>query len=300
MTSRNYHPSSRMLYGYAKWLVAISSGSTRSALSREIRRTGVSNPRIWRIFIQTPTSISRLPRFGIVLRASFRADGSQTSTSGVGHENISLRCRSFWTARSLLGSPTMRTMQTSKGHTLGYFSVPLPQSPLLTRAWVFQEILLVCRTLHICASELIWECNTSYACKYGSHPYDKHVQRPGISSEMHHRSLYVPRKQEFVRIRQENYASRQEISDLWLRVSHEYSSLYLTYAPVRFFATVGIAQAVQKLMNGIYLTGIWAEDLPRSLLWAPSTECDVHRADDAPTWSWMSLCSYENWDTQHV
>ncbi|KAI9157875.1 Cellobiose dehydrogenase-like protein [Paramyrothecium foliicola] len=36
------------------------------------------------------------------------------------------------------------------------------QAPLMDRAWVMQELLLARRTIHICASELIWECKSQY------------------------------------------------------------------------------------------------------------------------------------------
>lgn len=40
-----------------------------------------------------------------------------------------------------------------------------PMEPLLSRAWVFQEILLSRRTLHFGASEVLWECRTGCYCE---------------------------------------------------------------------------------------------------------------------------------------
>jgi hypothetical protein len=39
--------------------------------------------------------------------------------------------------------------------------------PLLTRGWAFQERLLSPRVLHICESELVWECREASACECG-------------------------------------------------------------------------------------------------------------------------------------
>jgi hypothetical protein len=39
--------------------------------------------------------------------------------------------------------------------------------PLLTRGWAFQERLLSPRVLHICESELVWECREATACECG-------------------------------------------------------------------------------------------------------------------------------------
>ncbi|KAH7079529.1 heterokaryon incompatibility protein-domain-containing protein [Paraphoma chrysanthemicola] len=40
--------------------------------------------------------------------------------------------------------------------------------PLLTRGWAFQERLLSPRVLHICKSELVWECREASLCECGS------------------------------------------------------------------------------------------------------------------------------------
>lgn len=41
----------------------------------------------------------------------------------------------------------------------------LSDSPLLTRAWAFQERFLPARTLHFHAEELIWECRSLTTCE---------------------------------------------------------------------------------------------------------------------------------------
>jgi hypothetical protein len=43
----------------------------------------------------------------------------------------------------------------------------LAHFPLLTRGWAFQERLLSPRVLHICESELVWECRESTTCECG-------------------------------------------------------------------------------------------------------------------------------------
>lgn len=40
--------------------------------------------------------------------------------------------------------------------------------PLLTRGWAFQERLLSARVLHLCRSELVWECREMTACECGN------------------------------------------------------------------------------------------------------------------------------------
>jgi hypothetical protein len=56
-------------------------------------------------------------------------------------------------------------MQTISGMTRHF--------PLLTRGWAFQERLLSPRVLHICESELVWECREACKCKCGGLGYYK-------------------------------------------------------------------------------------------------------------------------------
>jgi hypothetical protein len=56
-------------------------------------------------------------------------------------------------------------LQTGKG-LLDHF-------PLLTRGWAFQERLLSSRVLHICESELVWECREKSSCECGGLAQEK-------------------------------------------------------------------------------------------------------------------------------
>jgi hypothetical protein len=49
----------------------------------------------------------------------------------------------------------------------------LDHFPLLTRGWAFQERLLSPRVLHICESELVWECREASKCECGGLSQDK-------------------------------------------------------------------------------------------------------------------------------
>lgn len=121
-------------------------------------------------------------------------------------------------------------------------------APLMERAWVFQEILLACRNLHVCQSELIWECMTTCTCECKSHPWDR--ERSGYFLEAGHRPSRLPLKQEFTQL-QKGYVSSSGFTwDFWLRASEWYSSLLLTNASDRFFAILGIAKVVRNFTNG--------------------------------------------------
>jgi hypothetical protein len=165
------------------------------------------------------------------------------------------------------------------------------QAPLLDRAWVLQEVLLARRTLHVCSSELIWECRTMHDCECGSFDSDSLVETTGPSRSEKDQiwldALY--QKQEFDRMLVKLYPM-QAIHDFWLRLSQRYSTLLLTRLSDRFAAFAGLVDVVQRVLHGTYLAGIWSEDLPRALLWygTPRSSPNASRLSSAPTWSWMS------------
>lgn len=150
------------------------------------------------------------------------------------------------------------------------------QAPLLDRAWVFQEVLLSRRTLHVCSSELIWECKTLCDCECGS-----------LDSDGRHNLDY---KQQLTKIR-DLRSTVEDTYRFWLTICERYSALSLTHASDRTVALAGLVQAIQPATNGTYFAGVWKEDLARALIWrgfSPPSP-DASRAGSAlPTWSWMS------------
>jgi hypothetical protein len=72
--------------------------------------------------------------------------------------------------------------------------------PLLTRGWAYQERLLSPRVLHICESELVWECREASTCECGGlrqerspgggyhHAVEDHQQET-LQNELAHRDI---------------------------------------------------------------------------------------------------------------
>lgn len=152
----------------------------------------------------------------------------------------------------------------------------MEKAPLLNRAWVLQEMLLSRRTLHVCSSELIWECRTLCDCECWS-----------LDSDGRHHLDY---KQQLTRIR-ELCRPAEEIYDLWLEICQRYSGLAITHVSDRTVALAGLVQAFQPATNGSYFAGVWKEDLARALIWRglPPSSPKISRAGNSlPTWSWMS------------
>ncbi|KAM7186910.1 Heterokaryon incompatibility protein (HET) domain containing protein [Naviculisporaceae sp. PSN 640] len=172
------------------------------------------------------------------------------------------------------------------------------QAPLLKRAWVLQEVLLAPRVLHVCASELIWECEELYDCECGSiisaTSSNASLDASTVDSITH-------RKREFAMIRNGRVPlSTESFRDFWLRITQTYSSLSITKHSDRPLALAGLVDAVRGRLNRNFCLGICLEDLPRALLWRAHYRCrnSASRSADTPTWSWMSCLS--RFDNYHI
>lgn len=142
-------------------------------------------------------------------------------------------------------------------------------SPLISRAWVYQERILAPRTVHFHGTEMLWECISSSRCECGSLDREKATSfRPDASGGV-----------------------SGDIEEQWQAVVRQYSGLNLSHASDKLPALAGIAQKFQAELRCDYLAGLWGSHLLRSLPWMLA---DGHKAFRglpyrAPTWSWASL-----------
>lgn len=171
-------------------------------------------------------------------------------------------------------------------------------APLLDRAWVLQERLLARRTLHFTLSELVWECNCSYACEcIIESETTNDCSTSGeyaIGARASVNRLYRSWTHEFSsRICQSTGTQQSSLGYLyylWLKLASNYSSLLVTKPLDRYYALAGLAQMFQRVTKDQYLAGLWARDLSRSLLWTggPRSSPSTSRSKISPTWSWIS------------
>jgi hypothetical protein len=169
-------------------------------------------------------------------------------------------------------------------HVTGSTSVERCQvSPLLDRAWVFQERLLAPRTLHFGSSEMIWECNSSLACE--------------CTEISNYQPIENALKVQYAVVCQDR-ASQEDILNLWYELVNAYSSLLLTKSTDRAHALAGIASRISAKLRCGYLAGLWAVDLSKGLLWhSVSPNVNGKRpSPSVPTWSWMSQANPERSD----
>ena len=213
----------------------------------------------------------------------YRYEGLSTDKSSI--EPVQLKIK--------LGGQTAvlfvrQAFSTAHDHILGIdLSPTYNSSPLLKRAWIFQERLLSRRTLHFHFEELMFECRTSTFCECGE--YDRAGSTLIGANKLHTLTRLKARYSDLsIQIRELNC-----MTNLWLDIVAEYSQLSLSYETDRLPALSGIASSLSERFKTTYLAGLWKEDLPRGLLWE-CQPCDTRittraPAPCAPTWSWASI-----------
>ncbi len=174
--------------------------------------------------------------------------------------------------------------------TMDYTNTMEHASPLLSRAWVFQERLLSPRTLHFHAEELIWECASGISCECSRLQNHKWGDPNGLVEQQEVNQL----KMMYASIASTD-TTESKVLDTWLEFVSEYCTLKLTQQMDRLPALSGLASRVAKRLSSQYLAGIWFQDLPRALCWqidgAYHNEYPNFRdpSPSAPSWSWASI-----------
>lgn len=199
---------------------------------------------------------------------------------------------------TLLTNPYMTTTKVPRKAeimSLYVFSVKShcdfpPGKPLNTRGWVFQERALSPRIVHFTKDKVYWECWSLQASEVfpggllddedtssGDFNFDKSI---GIHPEI----FDVP-----------------QIKCRWGELVGAYSPTSLSFAEDRLLAISALAKrfcSAMRMDPSEYLSGMWRDDLPQSLVWTQSripgrsgpaaTGIDLQMRY-APSWSWASL-----------
>ena len=183
-------------------------------------------------------------------------------------------------------------------------------SPLLTRAWVLQELLLSNRILHFHAEEMVWECRGCSACECGilNSPSSPNASISGSANSMlsDNKQLFIENSVFYQAFREMSLRSlfwrmcapdtSQEMKNLnWFRIISQYVKMDLTKEADRIVAISGLANtaSTNRSSSDTYLAGIWEENLGESLLW--TVPCAHRRIitrsprSNNPTWSWTSI-----------
>ena len=166
--------------------------------------------------------------------------------------------------------------------------------PLLTRAWVFQEILLSKRVVHFGVNEVSWQCGSK-------------IQQHGtvVPIYMHYLSAALPRTLRSKFRSGRRFWSKKYILWMWHAMAADYSTRELTLSEDRLPAIAAIAAYMSGLRNNdAYMAGLWQHTLIMDLTWY-SLELPgrYHPVDDdrrsqarIPTWSWASCSRPIEWN----
>jgi hypothetical protein len=152
------------------------------------------------------------------------------------------------------------------------------------RGWAFQELLLSPRVLHLTSTAMAFECDT---CT---------VLERGPDSD----SLYgfdTGRKRFVFAASDTEDNTPSKYYDRWLQLVQSYSKLELTYKTDRLPALSGIASHVASKTKGVYVAGLWRDDIAAGLLWYVWPYQPVAPKYIAPSWSWASTAAAWTLDT---
>lgn len=163
-------------------------------------------------------------------------------------------------------------------------------SPLLQRAWVFQEQILSPRIIHFGSSELYWECKSYVFCECeGWEKRSESLQMETRRRKAHSQlvDLKPSLRRPLLKAKEQN---GNRSFEAYRSLVEQYTATHITQVRDRLPALSGISFGRKDQ----YLAGIWRSMLLQSLHWISSRDeshCMAHRPSSycAPTWSWASL-----------
>jgi hypothetical protein len=179
------------------------------------------------------------------------------------------------------------------------------KSPLLKRAWVFQERLLSRGTVYFAHDMLYWECGELYASelypeggpwdlqyRYKEHNASDRLP-PGVQAVGDYRFKHI-----YTNILTKELAENITITNeemflyVWASIIAQYSVGKLTNGTDKLIAIDGVAEQMTRIISRkYYLNGLWGqESLPHFLLWQISWPEETPPGTKvAPSWSWASV-----------
>lgn len=194
---------------------------------------------------------------------------------------------------------------TAGARMLGYKQL-ISKSDFLSRGWIFQEWLLSRRLVCYTTSGIFLQCqcpNESPLSQLGDDTVYNLRELDGTPDFSIKFALHL------------DFGSRRKIYDGWRTVVSQYSRRVLTKpGSDRIAALRGIAgefvSALQHVGTGrdlaraddgrgadkeAWISGLFAGDFHRSLLWEQTTRGTHERLPEFPTWSWASMYTAVDW-----
>lgn len=169
---------------------------------------------------------------------------------------------------------------------------PDRDSPLLSRAWAFQERLLAMRTLHFLPDEFLWECRSQFWCECLSSRADLKWMPPPLQASAYSRAMCSPLS--------------ADLTQLWQNVIASYTNRQITNIKDKLPALSGIAKSFEQAGMGTYLAGLWLKDLSYHLMWKADVPFEykvptLHQNIALhPSWSWTSTPHPIKWASRDL
>ncbi|KIW17466.1 hypothetical protein PV08_04660 [Exophiala spinifera] len=159
------------------------------------------------------------------------------------------------------------------------------RGPVARRAWCLQERQISRQVLHVCRSEVFFECVR--CLRHESERRADDEFDPNDEWWRFHVSLE----------RQGPYAfPRKPSPDVynvlsWCGIVEDYSRRDLAFVEDKLAAIAGLARRAQRILDSEYLAGLWMHRLHIGLSWQIAADMHATRASvyRAPSWSWASI-----------
>ncbi|CZR67421.1 uncharacterized protein PAC_17320 [Phialocephala subalpina] len=160
-------------------------------------------------------------------------------------------------------------------------------SPLLKRAWVFQERLLAPRILHFASSRIFFECQEARTCEGFS---EERIPERYFTDEVKTKLQRSLAKAYSICGDDAESVERRRVLGraAWKIMVDNFSTCELTRESDRLVAISGLASHLQPLMSCRYIAGLWGVDFVHQLLWKTYEHCASSGSYQAPSWSWAS------------
>jgi hypothetical protein len=148
----------------------------------------------------------------------------------------------------------------------------LHSSILNSRAWVLQEVVLSCRTVHFKAEQMFWQCRTFLLSEDGL------LQDQRFSSLRESHTVHKPL----------DFKNHSITLQYWWKWINDYSARTLTNHEDWIAATAGITRYFEEATGLTPCLGIWKESLVHDLSWGFIPPYTPKRSivANVPTWSW--------------
>ncbi|KAH8802622.1 heterokaryon incompatibility protein-domain-containing protein [Xylogone sp. PMI_703] len=168
----------------------------------------------------------------------------------------------------------------------------IDDSPLFTRAWVYQERLLSRRLLYCARNELQVGCQESFQCECASPTIHPHTV-----ADYRQQNVTSNKKAFNITPHSVSHESDRHASDVilyrnWRDMVMVYSKLKLTKEEDKLPALSACANLMGKSLGDKYLAGLWRKFLMEGLLWFVDPQKQLEPRPKiwrAPSWSWASV-----------